>query len=62
MDIELINSLGNLGAVAWLGVLSFMVIKQRRNGNGSKELRELKGYVMRLIEDVAKIKGHLNIN
>ncbi len=74
METDLINAIKELGAVAWLGILSWQAIKLRKNGkNGNIDRLERKvDDVQRKVDDshekiyalaqcVARIAGHLNI-
>lgn len=59
MEVDLIQAIGNLGALPLLGFLLYHAIKIRRNGNGRMEKLEEK--VDRVVIDMALIKGHLGI-
>ncbi|NIO41041.1 MAG: hypothetical protein GTO41_13235 [Burkholderiales bacterium] len=65
METELINALKELGAVAWLGILSWQAIKIRRNGGNNasleKKIDALSERVYGLSQSVARIEGHLEI-
>ena len=59
MDVEMIQAIGNLGALPLLGFLLWQAIKIRRNGNG--RLGRLEEKVTELVVSVALIKAHLGI-
>ena len=59
MTVEMIQAIGNLGALPLLGFLLWQAIKIRRNGNGRVGRVEAK--VDKLIFSVALIKAHLGI-
>ena len=59
MDVEMIQAIGNLGALPLLGFLLWQAIKIRRNGNG--RLGRLEEKVNGLVLNVALIKVHLGI-
>lgn len=59
MTVEMIQAIGNLGALPLLGFLLWQAIKIRRNGNGRLGRVEIK--VDKLTFSVALIKAHLGI-
>jgi len=59
MEIEMIQAIGNLGALPLLGFLLWQAIRLRRNGNGRLEKVEQK--VDGLVVSVARIEGHLGV-
>ena len=59
MTLEMIQAIGNLGAVPLLGFLLYYAIKIRQNGNG--RLGNVEKEVAKLVRSVARIEGHLGI-
>ncbi|UCD56790.1 MAG: hypothetical protein JSV16_13340 [Candidatus Hydrogenedentota bacterium] len=59
MGVEMIQAIGNLGALPLLGFLLYQAIKIRRNGNG--RLNALEKKVDQLVISVARIEGHLEV-
>lgn len=64
MDAETINALKELGAMAWMGILSLGLLWLRKNGNSAKlekKIDEQSQQISEVRESVARIEGHLNI-
>ena len=59
MSPEMLQAIGNLGAVPLLGLLLWQAIKIRRNGNG--RLGRLEEKVNGLVLNLALIKAHLGV-
>jgi len=59
MTVEMIQAIGNLGALPLLGFLLYYAIKIRRNGNG--RIGKVEEKMNRLVVDVALLKAHFGI-
>ena len=59
VEVELIQAIGNLGALPLLGFLLYHAIKIRKNGNG--RIGKVEEKVNQLVVDVALLKAHFGI-
>jgi hypothetical protein len=67
IDAQLIQAIGNIGAVPVLGTLLWFAVRIYKNGNGNlrkleEKLDETNERIYGLAQSVARIEGHLNIN